>query len=75
MWFRRIQLQENQERRDPPPPFRPLFGLKNAGFKNERLPFSDPYCPTRERTANAFHLLNRVLWSVRDPWMPKASLG
>lgn len=23
-----------------------LFGLKNAGFKNESLPFSDPDCPT-----------------------------
>lgn len=58
------------------PPFSArLFGLKNAGFKNEWLPFSDPYCPTGERTANAFHLLNRVLWSVRDPWIPKASLG
>ena len=34
--------------------------LKNAGFKNEWLPFSDPYCPTGERTANVFHLLNRV---------------
>nr|BEV75410.1 ORF56 protein [Boenninghausenia albiflora]BEV75424.1 ORF56 protein [Boenninghausenia albiflora] len=33
MWFRRIQLQENQERRAFPPS--PLFGLKNAGFKNE----------------------------------------
>lgn len=31
--------------------------LSNAGFKNELLPFSDPYCPTCERTANAFHFL------------------
>nr|BEV76955.1 ORF56 protein [Micromelum minutum]BEV76969.1 ORF56 protein [Micromelum minutum] len=35
MWFRRIQLQENQERRAFPPFTPPLFGLKNAGFKNE----------------------------------------
>nr|BEV75592.1 ORF56 protein [Citropsis gilletiana]BEV75606.1 ORF56 protein [Citropsis gilletiana]BEV75683.1 ORF56 protein [Citropsis schweinfurthii]BEV75697.1 ORF56 protein [Citropsis schweinfurthii] len=33
MWFRRIQLQENQERRAFPPFPPPLFGL--AGFKNE----------------------------------------
>ena len=43
------------------PPFPPLFGLKNVGFKNEWLPFSDPYYPTWERTDNAFHLLNKVL--------------
>ncbi|WMV50815.1 hypothetical protein MTR67_044200 [Solanum verrucosum] len=28
------------------PPSARLFGLKNAGFKNESLPFSDPDCPT-----------------------------
>ncbi|KAG8478857.1 hypothetical protein CXB51_028713 [Gossypium anomalum] len=22
------------------------FGIKNAGFKNDWLPFFDPYCPT-----------------------------
>ena len=59
----------------PPPLSSRLFGLKNAGFKNEWLPFFDPCCLTLERTANAFHLLNWVLWLVCDPWMPKASLG
>ena len=44
-----------------------LFGLKNVSFKNEWLPFSDPYYPTWKRIANAFHLLNRVLWSVHEP--------
>ncbi|MCD7459591.1 hypothetical protein HAX54_041395 [Datura stramonium] len=28
-----------------------------------------------ERTANAFHLLNGVLWSVRDPWMRERPWG
>ncbi|KAH0730943.1 hypothetical protein KY289_002131 [Solanum tuberosum] len=28
------------------PPSARLFGLKNAGFKNDSLPFSDPDCPT-----------------------------
>nr|QGQ49189.1 hypothetical protein [Eria corneri]QGQ49196.1 hypothetical protein [Eria corneri] len=35
MWFRRIQLQENQEQRALPPFSARLFGLQNAGFKNE----------------------------------------
>ncbi|CAN4128653.1 unnamed protein product [Withania somnifera] len=39
------RVRENQERRAFPLSAR-LFGLKNAGFKNESLPFSDPDCPT-----------------------------
>lgn len=31
-----------------------------VGFRNEQLPFSDPYFSTENRTANAFHLLNRI---------------
>jgi hypothetical protein len=53
-----------------------FFGLKNAGFKNEWLPFSDPYCPTGERTANAFHFF---YWtgSMVGPWPldAKGALG
>ncbi|KAG5576172.1 hypothetical protein H5410_056306 [Solanum commersonii] len=43
-------------------PFR-LFGLKNAGFKNESLPLLPPRLQP-EADANAFHLLNRVLWEI-----------
>nr|AOY40507.1 orf56 [Cajanus scarabaeoides]AOY40521.1 orf56 [Cajanus scarabaeoides] len=37
MWFRRIQLQENRERRTPPPPFFPpdSLDLRILVFKNE----------------------------------------
>ena len=52
-----------------------LFGLKNGCFQNESLSFSDHNYPTWERTTNVFYLLNRVLWSVCDPFMPKESLG
>ena len=36
------------------------FGLKNVDFKNEWLPFSNPYCPTLERTWLTwnYHLLS-----------------
>nr|YP_009667407.1 hypothetical protein [Thalassia hemprichii]YP_009667427.1 hypothetical protein [Thalassia hemprichii]ATP74964.1 hypothetical protein [Thalassia hemprichii]ATP74984.1 hypothetical protein [Thalassia hemprichii] len=55
------------------PFFRPTlwFCFQNAGFgfQNEGLPFSDPDCPTGERTANAFHLWkwNRVYGRSATP--------
>jgi len=56
----------------------PPFSADSLALRTLVLRMSDCPSPTltaQPESANAFHLLNRVLWSVRDPWMPKASLG